>query len=141
MAFPAAKGPERVQMAGSHPGQRACRSPLDYTHPQAHSSWMRVAGVEWDRANLQHFLEHGRCQKVEVEDVLRARCHPTRALAVDRQEGGEPRRLFYGQTCSDRYLAVVAAPRPGDVMRPITCWPLSAKSVNSYQAWRKTVKR
>jgi uncharacterized DUF497 family protein len=102
---------------------------------------MRVADVEWDRANLQHFLEHGRCQKEEVEDVLRASCHPTRALALEREKGDEPRRLFYGRTCADRYLAVVATPRPGDVMRPITCWPLSAKSAKSYQSWRTTVKR
>lgn len=102
---------------------------------------MRVAEVEWDKANLQHFREHGRCQKEEVEEVLQARCHPTRALALDRQEGDDPRRLFYGRTCAGRYLAVVAAPRPDDVMRPITCWPLSAKSAKSYQAWRTTVKR
>ena len=40
-----------------------------------------------------------------------------------------------------RGIAVVAAPRPHDVMRPITCWPLSANSAKSYEAWRKTVKR
>ena len=102
---------------------------------------MRVTDVEWDRANMQHFREHGRCQRDEVEDVLRARCHPTRAVAIEREQGDEPRRLFYGRTCSDRDLAVVAAPRPQDVMRPITCWPLSAKSAKSHAAWRKTVKR
>jgi uncharacterized DUF497 family protein len=102
---------------------------------------MRVADVEWDRANLQHFQVHGRCHLEEVEDVLRARCHPTRAVALERENGDEPRRLFYGRTCADRYLAIVAAPRPGNVMRPITCWPLSAKSVKTYQDWRKTVKR
>ena len=102
---------------------------------------MRVADVEWDWANLQHFQEHGRCRKEEVDDVLRARCHPTRGLALDREEGEEPRRLFYGCTCEGRYLAVVAAPRPHQVMRPITCWPLSPKSVTSYQAWRRTVNR
>ncbi len=102
---------------------------------------MRVTDVEWDRANMQHFREHGRCQREEVEDVLLARCHPTRAVAIERERGDEPRRLFYGRTCSDRYLAVVAARRPHDVMRPVTCWPLSAKSAKSHAAWRKTVKR
>ena len=102
---------------------------------------MRVADVEWDRANLQHFQERGRCRPQEIEDVLRARCHPTRAVAIERGQGDEPRRLFYGRTCSERYLAVVAAPRAHDVMRPITCWPLSARSTKSYDAWRKTVKR
>jgi uncharacterized DUF497 family protein len=102
---------------------------------------MKVTAVEWDPANLSHFAEHGRCRRREVEEVLRARCHPTRALDLDRKEGDEPRRLFYGRTCAGRYLAVVAAPRPGDVMRPITCWPLSDMSVERYEAWRKTVKR
>ena len=102
---------------------------------------MQVSAVEWDPANLSHFAEHGRCHRREVEEVLRARCHPTRALALAREEDDEPRRLFHGRTCAGRYLAVVAAPRPGDVMRPITCWPLSEKSVDRYESWRKTVKR
>jgi uncharacterized DUF497 family protein len=102
---------------------------------------MRVADVEWDRANLQHFQEHGRCRQEEVEDVLRARCHPTRAVAIEREQGDEPRRLFHGRTCADRFLAVVAAPRPNGVMRPITCWPLSARSAKGYEAWRKAVRR
>ncbi len=101
---------------------------------------MKVTAVEWDRLNLRHFHEHGRCQQREVEEVLQARCYPTRAVDVDR-EVPEPRRLFYGRTCEGRYLAVVAAPRPGGVMRPITCWPLSEKSAKSYEAWRRTVKR
>jgi hypothetical protein len=102
---------------------------------------MKVSAVEWDAANLRHFAEHARCRRREVEEVLRTRCYPTRAVDLDREEGDEPRRLFYGRTCAGRHLAVVAAPRPGDVMRPITCWPLSEKSVQRYEAWRKTVKR
>ncbi len=91
--------------------------------------------------NLAHFAEHERCRRREVEDVLQARCYPTRPADIDREKGDEPRRLFYGRTCAGRYLAVVAAPRPGGVMRPVTCWPLSEKSVKGYEAWRKTVKR
>jgi uncharacterized DUF497 family protein len=102
---------------------------------------MRVAAVEWDALNLRHFNEHGRCARREVEDVLFARCHPTRALELDLEDDAEPRRLFYGRTCAGRHLAVVAAPRPRHVLRPITCWPLSDKSVERYGAWRKTVKR
>ena len=102
---------------------------------------MKVSAVEWDRENRRHFTEHGRCRRREVEDVLQARCYPTRALELRRATGAEPRRLFHGRTCAGRYLAVVAAPRPGAVMRPITCWPLSDKAVESYEAWRKTVKR
>ncbi len=102
---------------------------------------MKVTAVEWDRSNLKHFHEHRRCQQVEVEEVLTARCHPTRAVELDREKGAEPRRLFYGRTCAGRYLAVVAAPRPGGVMRPITSWPLSEKSAKRYEAWRKTVTR
>lgn len=102
---------------------------------------MKVTGVEWDRSNLQHFDEHRRCRQREVEEVLLASCYPTRAVDLEREPGGAPRRLFYGRTCAGRHLAVVAAPRPGGVMRPITCWPLSEKSVKSYEAWRKTVKR
>ena len=102
---------------------------------------MKVSAVEWDRANLRHFDEHARCRRREVEDVLQARCYPTRAVDLDRKKGDESRRLFYGRTCAGRFLAVVAAPRPGGVMRPITCWPLSEKSARSYDAWRRTVKR
>jgi uncharacterized DUF497 family protein len=107
---------------------------------RAHGVPMKASAVEWDAANLRHFAEHGRCRRREVEEVLRARCYPARAVDLDRDEGDEPRRLFYGRTCAGRHLAVVAAPRPGDVMRPITCWPLSEKSVQRYEAWRKTVK-
>jgi uncharacterized DUF497 family protein len=102
---------------------------------------MKVTAVEWDRLNLKHFDEHGRCRQREVEDVLQARCYPTRAVDLDREAGDEPRRLFYGRTCAGRHLAVVGAPRPGGVMRPITCWPLSEKSAKGYEAWRRTVKR
>lgn len=102
---------------------------------------MKVTAVEWDSRNLRHFRMHGRCRRREVEDVLEARCHPTRAVDLDREADDEPRRLFHGRTCEGRYLAVVVAPRPGGVMRPITCWPLSSRSITRYQAWRKTVKR
>src|SRR6266545_2087443 len=102
---------------------------------------MKVAAVEWDALNLRHFNEHGRCTRREIEDVLFARCHPTHALELDREDDAEPRRLFYGRTCAGRHLAVVAGPRPKHVLRPITCWPLSEKSVERYEAWRKTVKR
>jgi uncharacterized DUF497 family protein len=121
--------------------QGTVRSPLDYGSLQAHSVRMRVTAVEWDRLNLRHFDEHGRCRRDEVHEVLQARCYPTRAVVLDREAGAEPRLLFYGRTCAGRYLAVVAAPRPGGVMRPITCWPLSEKSAKTYEAWRKTVKR
>jgi hypothetical protein len=73
--------------------------------------------------------------------VLQGRCYPTRAVDLDREEDDEPRRLFSGRTCEGRHLAVVAVPRPGGVLRPITCWPLSEKSTKSYEAWRRTVKR
>ena len=102
---------------------------------------MKVTEVEWDRSNLTHFHERGRCQQREVEEVLQARRYPTRAVELSREKGAEPRRLFYGRTCKGRYLAVVAAPRPGGVMRPITCWPLSDKSAKRYEAWRRTVTR
>lgn len=102
---------------------------------------MKVTAVEWDGSNLRHFDEHRRCRQGEVDEVLLARCYPTRAVDLEREQGDKPRRLFYGRTCAGRHLAVVAAPRPGGVMRPITCWPLSEKSVKGYEAWRKTVKR
>jgi len=102
---------------------------------------MKVAGIEWDRSNLAHFGEHGRCSRREVEDVLRARCYPTRGLALDREGSQEPRRLLYGRTCAGRHLAVVAASRGAGLLRPITCWPLSEKSVKAYEAWRRAVKR
>jgi len=102
---------------------------------------MKVAAVEWDPVNLMHFREHGRCQRREVEDVLLARCYPTRVLELERAAGEEPRRLLHGRTCANRHLAVVAAPRPNHLLRPITCWSLSAKAVERYEAWRKTVRR
>ena len=102
---------------------------------------MKVTAVEWDRSNLKHFYERGRCRQHEVEEVLQARCYPTRAVELGREKGAEQRRLFYGRTCAGRHLAVVAAPRRGGVMRPITCWPLSEGSAKRYEAWRKTVTR
>ncbi|MFL5419559.1 MAG: hypothetical protein ACJ79Y_02180 [Myxococcales bacterium] len=102
---------------------------------------MKVTAVEWDRLNHRHFHAHGRCRQGEVEEVLQARCNPTRAVDLHREADDEPRRLFYGRTCDGRHLAVVATPRPGGVVRPITCWPLSEKSIRRYEAWRRTVKR
>jgi hypothetical protein len=32
------------------------------------------------------FQEHGRCQGEEFDDVLRARCYPTRAVAIEREQ-------------------------------------------------------
>jgi uncharacterized DUF497 family protein len=75
------------------------------------------------------------------DDILTARCHPSRAVELEREDGGETRRIFHGRTCAGRHLAVVAAPRPDSVMRPITCWELSDKAVRRYEAWRRTVKR
>jgi uncharacterized DUF497 family protein len=102
---------------------------------------MRVSAVEWDADNRRHFAEHGRCRRREVEDILRASCYPTRGLELRRTTGDELRRLFHGRTCGGRHLAVVAAALPGDVVRPITCWPLSNKAVERYEAWRRTVRR
>jgi uncharacterized DUF497 family protein len=102
---------------------------------------MKVFAVEWDHANLAHFAQHERCRRREVDDILTARCHPSRAVELEREDGGETRRIFHGRTCAGRHLAVVAAPRPDSVMRPITCWELSDKAVRRYEAWRRTVKR
>jgi uncharacterized DUF497 family protein len=102
---------------------------------------MKVVALDWDATNRRHFNEHGRCGRQEVEEVLFARCYPTRAAELDREVDAEPRFLFHGRTCSGRHLAVVATPRPRYVLRPITCWPLSPRATTSYEAWRKTVRR
>ena len=56
---------------------------------------MRVAGVEWDHANLKHFNEHGRCRHREVEEVLQARCYPTRmAKDGEAMKSKQPRKRW-----------------------------------------------
>ncbi len=102
---------------------------------------MKVTGVQWDRGNTSHFQEHGRCKKKDVEDILKARCFRTRARDQAVQPGVEPRRLFQGETCGNRFLAVVAAPKPNGVMRPITCWPLSGEQLGKYLDWRRSLPR
>jgi hypothetical protein len=108
---------------------------------ESHPIAVKISGVEWDRANLAHFREHGRCARNEVEEVIQCRCYPTRGLALIREPGEEPRRLFYGRTCAGRHLAVVVAPQRSGIVRPITCWPLSRKAITRYEAWRRTVTR
>jgi hypothetical protein len=102
---------------------------------------MKVTGVQWDRGNVRHFSEHGRCKRGEVEDVLTSRCHPSRARDQAVEPGEEQRKLFEGQTCADRFLTVVAAPKPDGVMRPITCWPLTGRPREKYLAWRGSLPR
>lgn len=101
---------------------------------------MRVSAVAWDRSNLAHFREHGRCRRVEVEAVLTARPHPTRAVALPARRGDAPRWLFHGCTAEGRHLAV-ATMFGGGVARPITCWPMADRAVERYEAWKRTVKR
>ena len=52
------------------------------------------------------------------------------------------RWLYFGESCDERMLAVVAAEVPRDVptLRPITCWPLDWKDIQTYIAWRSTRK-
>jgi hypothetical protein len=102
---------------------------------------MKIVGIEWDAANLMHFTSHGRCHQKEVEEILLSRCHPSRVVEQPRQPGDEVRLRVYGQTCRHRYLVVIAAPRPGHVLRPITGWPLSDKELESYQRWRRSLPR
>ena len=98
---------------------------------------MKVTAVEWDTANQEHFDEHRRCARRQVEDVLFGASHPSRARLI---EGSDGRFRFEGQTRSRRYLVVIAERKAKGVFRPITCWPLSGKRLVRYQDWRKAVK-
>jgi hypothetical protein len=99
---------------------------------------MRVETIEWDRFNRAHFAEHGRCREHEVEDILLARCYPSRARD---QPGAQPRKRFQGRACNDRYLAVIAAVQAESRVRPITCWPLEGQHLDNYLAWQRSLPR
>ena len=95
-----------------------------------------VTIIEWDATNIAHFLEHGRCSRRQVEDILFSRCHPSR-MRLAKYVGEEARYRFYGQTCAGRYLVVIATLVRAGVFRPITCWPLAGRQRTSYLAWRR----
>lgn len=99
---------------------------------------IRIA--QWDDANIAHFVEHGRCSRLQVEDVLFSRCHPTRRRFA-REVDDEARYRFEGETCASRLLVVVAVLVREGVFRPITCWPLVGKHRASYLGWRRTLVR
>ncbi len=101
---------------------------------------MKVSGIEWDENNRAHFKEHGRASREQVEDILSARANPSRA-AIESTVRNEARFRFEGETRHGRFLVVIAAQRPENVWRPITCWPLSGVRLQSYLAWRKRVSR
>lgn len=102
---------------------------------------MRIAAIEWDDDNRSHFADHGRCGEQAVTEIIVSKCHRSRAVDIDRKADDEPRRLIYGQTCSGRFLVVLATPRGKGVLRPISCWPLSDKSLERYLAWRKSLPK
>lgn len=110
---------------------------------------MKVAAIEWDARNRRHFAAHPERAISEdaVADVLLQRCHPHRAADLAIAGKREARCLVYGRTCEGRYVAVVVAPkpggpgRPGQILRPITAWPLDEGDIQRYLAWRRTVRR
>jgi uncharacterized DUF497 family protein len=102
---------------------------------------VKARGIEWDDNNRRHFQERGRCTETQVDDVITTRCHPTRSTVQPRLPGAEPRWRLEGQTCAGRFLCVVVTPRPGGILRPITCWPLSGKHRSGYLAWRRSIIR
>ena len=102
---------------------------------------MRVADIEWDERNRGHLRERRRCSEQDVEDVLYSRYFPTRALAQQAQPGAERRYIFHGRTRMGRPLKVVATPRPRDVWRPITCFPLSGRDLDAYTMWARIVAK
>ena len=97
---------------------------------------MKVTGVEWDRANRRHFREHGRCTEEQVEDVLLQRRYRSRVAPVS-----PGRYRFEGRTALGRYMVVIAARVGSAEFRPITCWPLTGRRLESYRAWRRTIRR
>lgn len=101
---------------------------------------MRVTGIEWSEGDEAHFAERSRASREQAEDVLLGRCHPARAALVGTVRA-DARFRFEGETRFGRFLVVIAAQRPGGVWRPVTCWPLSGARLESYRAWRRTVRR
>jgi hypothetical protein len=96
---------------------------------------MLALTIEWDEKNRSHFAERGRCSEVEVEQVLLSTCHDSRRR---RQANGRFR--YAGQTCSGRYLTVIAVQKSITTLRPVTCIPLAGRALTSYLAWRSTTK-
>ncbi len=121
---------------------------------------LRPCVIEWDEDNWAHFEEHGRCTKKQVEDVVASTCHESR-----RKTQIDGTFIYFGLTCNERYLCVVAkvsrfgpdegadrapenqAARPRtkkativERVRPITCWPMAGGALASYSAWRVTRK-
>lgn len=103
---------------------------------------MKVSSIEWDDSNRAHVaahLERGLSEQA-VEEVLLGRC--ARPRAVDPPcSTRERRRIVFGRTCEGRYLKVIVGPRTGAILRPVTAWPMSEREIETYEAWRRTVKR
>lgn len=104
-----------------------------------------VTAVTWDEHNHRHLvLERGRCSVRDVEDILLARCHPTRRLGPHAHiRAGKPevRRLYHGRSCRGRPLVVVAVDEPGGCVRPVTCWPLARGHLRRYVGWAASQPR
>ncbi|HEY3816955.1 MAG TPA: hypothetical protein VGL81_07290 [Polyangiaceae bacterium] len=122
--------------------------------------------IEWDARNRWHFREQdrGMCSERRVEEILNHTCHSWRRKRLDSlrhaaevAEGATAERrtaaaayameesarwLYFGESCDERLLAVVAAevPRAVPTLRPITCWPLDSRDIQTYIAWRSTRK-
>lgn len=97
--------------------------------------------IQWDAANREHFDEHDRCGAAEVEEVVRSTCHTSRRRRQEQLDPKKsPRFRYEGQTCSGRYLVVIAEQNDPDTIRPVTCWPLVGGARKRYLAWRRTIK-
>jgi hypothetical protein len=119
--------------------------------------------IEWDAKNREHFRDQDRrvCTERRVEEILNHVCHSWRRKRIDSATQAEApgtatelpataayvreetaRWLYFGESCDERMLAVVAAevPRAVPTLRPITCWPLDLKDIQTYIAWRSTRK-
>ena len=81
---------------------------------------------DWDRNNLKKIAAH-RLHAVEVEQALSR--NPI--LIYEQQADEEARFVYYGETASNRLLAVVLTER-GDKIRVITAYDLDAGQKRDY---------
>lgn len=85
---------------------------------------MRIKGLCWDDANIEHLARHG-VDPVEIEDVCFGKHISFR--------GHRRRYILYGKTEGGRMIMVVLERLSGQVFRPITAREMTESERHSYR--------
>ncbi len=85
---------------------------------------MKVGGLEWDDANIEHIGRHT-ITPAEVEDI----CFGTHIA----YRGRHSRYVLYGQTSNGRHIRVVLVRLYGTMFRPVTAFDMSESEKRNYR--------